>query len=217
MESAQICNNGPSVKFKSTKRQWHEARSQGGYSDAPCTEYDDDGLREAVHDILSAEPDFDKMAPAARAVYKDMRWTQEPPRHILDAAVQEAIDARTTNLAKLSPAARTKNHHFKLQFRSLRNLSRTPTQSLVIEATRSPGTKGNKTQGSISKFTAATGANGGVPRTGTSGRRRTDFMMHFAERTPGMKGLGPIRGTDSRATVDWLLGVGYTQHESRLL
>ena len=196
-------------------REVHSDETEGEtYSEATC---DGDGLREAVHDVLSAEPDFEKMAPSARAVFKDMRWTQEPPRHILDAAVQEALDARATNLGKLSVAARTKNHHFKLQFRSLRNLSRTPTQSLILEASRTPGSKSQKTSGPISKFTAASGTNGDIPRRGKSARSRADFLMHFATGTAGMKGLGPIRGTDSRATVDWLLGVGYTQHESRLL
>ena len=215
MESQQICDNGPRIGFTSTKRKWREARSDGT-GETTC-EYDDDGLREAVHDVLSAEPDFEKMAPSARAVFKDMRWTQEPPRHILDAAVKEAIDARTTNLAKLSSSARTKKHHFRLQFRSLRNLTRTPTQSLILEATLPLDSKSKKKQGPISKFTAATTAAGCQPRSGTSARSKTDFMMHFATGTGGMKGLGPIRGTDSRATVSWLLSVGHTQHESRIL
>ena len=212
MESRQICDNGRRIGFKSTKRKWHE-----GDADKAVCEYDGDGLREAVHDVLSAEPDFEKMAPSARAVYKDMRWTQEPPRHILDAAVQEAVDARTTNLAKFASSARTKKHHFRLQFRSLRNLSRTPTQSLILEATVPLGSRIKNKQGPLKKFTAAPAVAGCQPRTGTSARSRTDFMMHFALQTGGMKGLGPIRGTDSRATVNWLLSVGHTQHESRIL
>ena len=162
-----------------------------------------DGLRDVVHDILSAEPDFEKMAPSAAAVFKDMRWTQNAPRHVLDEAVNEAIDALTHGLAQ-------KKHHFGgLQFRSLRNLSRTPTQSIILEATRS-NPASTRVSGPISKFTRPS-------VTARTGKNRADLLVHLATNTGAMKGLGPIRATDSTRVVNWLVEVGCTHHTSQIL
>ena len=185
----RICSVTERLVFKTSKRKRDDE--------------EDDGLRSVVHELLSAEPDFEKMAPSARASYKDMRWTQDAPRHVLDAAVNEALDALSHGLAQ-------KKHRFGgLRFRSLRNLSRTPTQSIHLEATKRT-LEDKRISGQISKFTRPSD-------TLRTGKRRADVLVHLATSTGAMKGLGPIRGTDSKCTVDWLIEVGCTLHASEVL
>lgn len=168
------------------------------------------GLREAVRDILSAEIDPEKVAPRCKDM-KDLRWTQEIPTHIADEAVKDALKALTTNLAKF---ANGNSHRFRgINFRSLKNLTHTPTEVLRLDATRSR--PGDRVSGPISKITA-THNDGRPPRTGTSPRSRRDFYIHLAVQGC-MKGLGPVRAVDHKPVVDWITGVGYTEHQSEIL
>lgn len=171
------------------------------------------GLREAVKDILKAVPDPEKLASPP----KDLRWTQQIPCHIADEAVNDASKALKTNLAKFADG---KEHRFRgISFRSLRNLTRTPTEVLRLEATRSK--PGARVSGPISKITATPeatipGESPRRPRTGTRPKSRKDFYTHIAV-TGCMKGLGPVRCVDHKPVVDRLTSVGYTEHESEIL
>jgi len=134
---------------------------------------DESGLRSVVHDLVRGK------SP----------WVDEVPAHIREHAVKDAVEARDTNVAKCmkSPG----QHHFNLRFRSLRNLSVTPTERLVIDST--------KNGGCLRAFTPCdTGR-----RTGASTRRRADVNVTLAPRIFGAN--NPIRACDSQVVVDWLL------------
>ena len=207
MESGQICHKTNRPAFRSNKRKKCECIDDNRCDDCDPEEH---GLREIVHELLSAAPDYEKMAPSAAAVYKDMRWTQDAPRNILDAAVKEACDALVHNLAKSRPGSRAKKKGFHLQFRSLRNLSHTPTQTLRLDATRSSRPTDTGIHGPISRFTTC-------PDSKKKGNKRMDFLMYFATNTGMMKGLGAIKCTDSKRVVESILKLGHTQHESQIL
>ena len=134
---------------------------------------DESGLRSVVHDLLRTK------SP----------WVDDVPEKIRQHAVQDAIEARDTNISKCmkNPG----QHHFNLRFRSLRNLTTTPTERLVIDATKSGGC--------LRAFTACdTGR-----RTGTTTRRRADVNVTLAPTIFGTN--NPVRARDSAKVVTWLL------------
>ena len=167
---------------------------------------DEPGLRSMVREVLTMPPNPEMLAPGS--VWTDRSWTQDAPKQMMANCVEDAIRALQTNLLKWQ---KNNSHHFKLQFRSHRNLSHTPTESIRLDATRSKPT--SKVSGPISSITGVPS----VTRSGTRRHQRTSFLIHLATRTGGMKGLGPIRACDSKRIADWIVGVGYTEMESELL
>jgi predicted RNA-binding Zn-ribbon protein involved in translation (DUF1610 family) len=146
---------------------------------------DESGLRSVVHELLR------KKSP----------WVDEVPSKIRENAVKAAVEARDTNVAKCM--AKPGAHHFRLRFRSLRNLSHTPTESIVIDPT------GNG--GCIRRILALdTGR-----RTGASSNSRADCAVHIAPTLFGAN--NPIRARDKRGVVDWLVSEGVIKKTAEIV
>ena len=199
-----ICT-GDIVPFKDTKvnEKDYSASFWAGDLDYETSP----GLRSMVHDVLTMEPNPDLLAPGN--VFRDKQWTQDAPRSVLNNAVEDAIKSLQTNLRKW---AANSSHHFNLRFRSLRDLSHTPTESMRIDATR-PNPIVKKVSGPISSITKMPF----VESENASNRGRRSFLVHLGVQTGRMKGLGPIKATDSKRIADWITGVGYTEMQSELL
>jgi hypothetical protein len=138
-------------------------------------EEDRGGLRSTVHDLVLLQKP----------------WVEDVPWKIRSNAVAAAQAALDNNISKC--AKNPGRHHFKLQFRSLKNLSHTPTESITVDTTRDGG--------ALRKFEAVeTGR-----RSGESGRCRKDMLVHLAPSSVALKGLGPILANDSSKVVDMLV------------
>ena len=134
------------------------------------------GIREVIKEIVRQKAE----------------WTLHVPEKICQAAIRQAVDARDTNVSKMLKNP-DKANRFQLRFRSLKNMSFTPTESITIDTTSAGGC--------IRAFTPCLERG----RSGTTRNSRTDINVVFGPSVFGPGLASAVRATDKPKWVNKLL------------
>ena len=128
-------------------------------------------------------------------------WVEGVPSQVRANATAAAQEALNTNLDR---HAKNSSHRFSLRFQSLRRLDITPTEVITFDPL------GPASQGTLKEFLPALADHARL-RTGTSPRRRMDFVCRFGG------GLGNVRAVDSAPLVQYLLAQRKPEHSPSIL